>query len=778
MQTVKDQNRTVPERESVYGPATTAKTWGCRGCPILPRVFRKKLDTQKLDPALCDVLGGSFTYGQLDSEFIGCHYSEELRLSDLITFLRPPYYPHFHQHVRQLHNTIAVPAGVTLTWLKGLPLQTRTHNAVLKGLSNQGVEHILHRPITIGALMKFRGMGIASLIDLLCVMESTEGQQATEETLGPTAAEVFPHFDLVGVFQEADERGVEERLQSFSSTLEVMWSLALWAQSETEARTFGEAIESAMTQPKPLEEWQRFSEIKLGRFAQPLPHPYEILDGWATQLGDRERTILRERIARGRRRTLEDLACSLTITRERVRQLEHRLKQRLKRFLSEKEAKPIMWRVETVRAALHPVALQTTVKQLLRPPSNANDYHAVLLDLAGPCRLDGEWLISDKAKRTDPTPHILSQADEFGRLDLDFATKELSKWGLDSSLHIRWLNNQSHIRYFNGQLVRWGTSVSDRLAFALADLDRAATLEELRDHIQETTSSTTALNAIALDERIVKVDLNHYALAEWGLPVYSSVAYSIRNFLEEHGKPMPIQDVVEYMLRNFSATESTVRAYCAAPLFVMQDGLVRLRTTDFSYPDIADSLRRSSGIFRLGLGRVAILIRVDADILRGSGRALAQAGGMVLHVKVNDRLTFSSVHGESVTLTYPETSIVGPSIGSTRAIVERLSGKANDLLTLMLDRSDMSVKARLTRLEDHEPGWALVSRLTGVEAGSGMDGLAQALACQRGEVRAVLSARRDDTVIDALPPPTSSSRLEHALSELGNQIVQARAVST
>lgn len=171
---------------------------------------------------------------------------------------------------------------------------------------------------------------------------------------------------------------------------------------------------------------------------------------------------------------------------------------------------------------------------------------------------------------------------------------------------------------------------------------------------------------------------------------------------------------------------------------------------------------------------MALMRRVDADMLRGSGRTLPHAAGDILKVEVNREIALMSAEGDRVVLTYPETSIVGPSIGSVRALVERLSAKVGDFITLVMDRSDMSVVARLTQIDKSDPSWGLVSRLTGIDAHSGMDGLAQALHCDRSEVRSVLRSRGDEVVLDALPAQSTSSNLALALAELGDQISQSR----
>ena len=133
------------------------------------------------------------------------------------------------------------------------------------------------------------------------------------------------------------------------------------------------------------------------------------------------------------------------------------------------------------------------------------------------------------------------------------------------------------------------------------------------------------------------------------------------------------------------------------------------------------------------------------------GQTTTHAAGAILGVRVNGKLTFTDEHGHAVTITFPESSIVGPYIGSIRQIAEHLSAQVGDLLTLILDKSAMSVAAHLTDPANYEPGWELVGRLTGIAAPSSMEDIASALRCDQKGVRSLLRSRGDVEVLRALP---------------------------
>ena len=172
--------------------------------------------------------------------------------------------------------------------------------------------------------------------------------------------------------------------------------------------------------------------------------------------------------------------------------------------------------------------------------------------------------------------------------------------------------------------------------------------------------------------------------------------------------------------------------------------------------------------------RLARLLKVNFDILRGSGTTLTNAAGALLGVEVNAHLSFNNQHGDRVDITFPETSLMGPTFGSIRRIAERLSAKEGQYLTLIIDRSNMTVTGQLTDLSNQSPGWDVVGSLTGINAPVDLDDLAQALRCNAGEVRSVLSARGDDDVLAFLPKSESSAGLDDALAALEDHVEQVR----
>ena len=534
--------------------------------------------------------------------------------------------------------------------------------------------------------------------------------------------------------------------------------------AETDATTIGEAISYVVNGAVHVEEWRDYTRLELRQFSIQPRHPYDIIDDWVDELPPRERRIFKFRIADiDGGLTLQELADEFGITRERVRQLGSRLQRKFSDFVETPEGLPVRWRLQSLRSRIGVAIPESRLDSLLTAKSGDAHYGSLLLRFAGPYERDSGWCVLTSEVESDPNFAIKDTADEFGRIDRAHASALLARWGLGSSLHEGWLTRDGSIRSINGQLVLWKGSISDRLTFALADIGKPATVETLMAHIREERTRNSAVNALSADPRIVRASRSKWALASWGLPVYLGIAQSIRHLLENNGKPMRVKDVVERMHADFGIVETSTRAYCNAAMFVTENGQMRIRRDDEPYSYDRHTSGDSTGVFRLGPNRVSLLIEVDPNVLRGSGRNLPSGVGRWLSVDVNDHMVFDGPEDTTVAITFPESSFLGPSLGSTRSLAEHAGARLGDYMTMIFDRSDMSVEARATPKDHFEPSWDLVARLSGIRLGSGLSGLAESLGCETEDVVEQLRLRKDRPILNAIPSVIAEAHLAASL---------------
>lgn len=747
----------TPARNSQSNsPQGPPAPWCSPPTPLLPRWYLVSHGEEMLPQEFTSAYPVAQRIRDLESFWE--HHDKPVR-ADLARSLR-----HMVQRLLPPKSLRVLPPSLDLDELDQLPLAIRTHNCVRRGLRRGSLTNG-----TVGELMQLPNFGIASLLDLMCVLEAAErhrldlrknhgatpiGDGNRASTTAPEAQEMDP-APVAAVRDETALSALVQNLRDFAS----------WAVAETDARTFGQAVDAKLTE---ADEWRSLSTFSLSDIVEPPPHPYVVLSKWAEGLDDREHSIFTNRIAQlhGPPHTLQSLAGPLGISRERVRQVEGRVVEQLGLFVDSAAGSPIRWRINTLRDRLSVAAPRGHVDPQLVPPADSDDYRSLLLELAGPYDESDGWLVLRSAQSSDPTDAIRDMTDEFGRIEMATASAALANWGLDSGLHNDWIARDRRLRLVNGQIVRWDGPIADKLAFALADLEVPAAAERLLAHIGESRAVTSAKNAMAVDERFVRANRTEWALASWGLLEYSGIASTIGQILEGSDQPMLVDELIDRLSSDFRINEGSARSYCDAAMFVLEDGRIRLRREHEKYQYQNSEVRDAPGVFALGDGVVGLLYEVDRDVIRGSGRQLSPAAGALLDLSVNERLRFDGPRGTSVTMTFPGTSFTGPSLGSTRGLAEAVNAKMGDMLTVILRRAEMTVSARATDLNEHDAGWALVARLTGISENSGMDGLAAALYCSRGEVRATLRARKDTAVLEALPERRLTPDLEEALAAL------------
>ena len=396
-----------------YAPPSTGVAWGNRGCPLVSRDVREHHKDVNLPEGLQGVFGVSLTVDQLDS-----HVFERLP-SDVVWHPPPLEFRDFLYGMPIQASHVAIPAGMPLTWIEELPITGRTRAAVQRAFREAGEDNYLRVPMLASQFLRVHSVGATALNELACVIESAE--------LGRTAETA-----TVEALQSVD------RLAAFNRHL---FQFARWAMAETDAQNLGEAIAMLVQTAPTNEAWKPVASIHLTDLAEPPSHPYEVLDEWLKQKNPRWQAIFLARLARkgDSVSTLEELGKRFGVTRERIRQIEARSRRSLARFIASDAALPLRWRAATLRRSLGVAAPLGVVEHLLRAPAGCNDYSGILLEIAGPYDRNHDWLTLRSKGSDDPTSRILARADEVGRIDREFATSQLTEWGLDASLHERWL---------------------------------------------------------------------------------------------------------------------------------------------------------------------------------------------------------------------------------------------------------------------------------------------------------------------------------------------------
>ena len=657
-----------------------------------------------------------------------------------------------------------LPPSVGLDELDRLPLAIRTRNclrrSLLQGSLGKG---------TVGELMRLPNFGIASLLDLMCVTEAAEAHYGSFDR-SPNSAATFG--------KEADETAAgggyhSTTIADGALTSDAVELIATAAREFRGAATVGDLLRLDLSDL--IAATKGDAEVDALPLDAGTPTVSEraikLLDTCLAQMSQTQQLVILKRVLPNVPVTLEVLGRSMGLSRERVRQLDKQVRAALEEAaggtlgLLELIASQRLGAVTTVQD------IDDVVGELLPQPDDEVRLDSPMVarrmlrfELDYECR-EGLCLSRAAADAANDLNDVARQlVDDEGLLDLDTVRAALAEqWHDRLDDLIRWIGWPR----VSGRIALRAT-VRARTKAALLKIGAPATKAELAT--ESGLTERQVAGALANIESVARADKLRWGLSEWIDDVYEGISAEIIQRIEEDGGSTRLNRVLDELPRKFGVSENSVRAYTSTPKFVLENGWIRLRREHEGYHYRRSEVRDVPGVFALDDGVVGLLYEVDRDVTRGSGRQLGPAAGALLDLSVNERLSFDGPHNTSVTVTFPGTSFRGPLLGSTRGLAEAVGAKMGDMLTVILRRAEMTVSAHATDLNEYDTGWALVTRLTGISEKAGMDGLAAALNCSRGEVRATLRARKDTAVLDALPKRRSTPDLLEALTALNAEM--------
>ena len=208
------------------------------------------------------------------------------------------------------------------------------------------------------------------------------------------------------------------------------------------------------------------------------------------------------------------------------------------------------------------------------------------------------------------------------------------------------------------------------------------------------------------DPRLVRVNRRDWALLEWGLEEYTSLADEIKQRIEANGGQVPLAPLVKELSQQFDVSPTSVRVFATAPMFVLERGNVRLREAHETYP-VSDDLSSVTSARRTDNDRIEYTIEVNSETLRGSGRIMPTALAGALGVVPGQPRAFAyrATDGRphKLNVTWVMTSATGPTIGSTRELAAVAGAVIGDQLRLEFDLKQGSVRPeRLTVETDRD----------------------------------------------------------------------------
>lgn len=346
--------------------------------------------------------------------------------------------------------------------------------------------------------------------------------------------------------------------------------------------------------------------------------------------------------------TLDEIGKEFNITRERVRQIEKALRNEITTLLDGEFH--LSERLAAMFEAEGPILRYATAARIIPElESTVEPEGLAILPLIGNLcsptfSVSDGWLatpsIDDAVKlvKTD----LPQAADEYGVVDLAPSASHANAEQRERETRnfTDWLAYSDVMLYKNHAIL--GRTQGDRAAAVLSVEQHPLTTEGIAERINAGNARSLA-NRLAVDERIMRVDIGTWALREWGLEEYSGIRQEIRERIERNGGSVRLDALAEELSSQFSISPNSVVTYASTLPFLSSHGVVTL--ADEARYDVPDANPYDvARMFRIP-GGWALRITVNAEHARGSGSILPLAIANILHMRFGDTVELDSPLG-------------------------------------------------------------------------------------------------------------------------------------
>lgn len=505
---------------------------------------------------------------------------------------------------------------------------------------------------------------------------------------------------------EEKPRGATE---SFS--LDDLETVVEWARFSAGASTW-HGVEGALSRPAPRDVTDAMKRLRGTQLAAAGDQmPLDRLSEWQQGLDPRESDILTHRLLKlgPGRKTLDELGQLHDVTRERIRQLESRLVKRFREQLGQPRFRAVRWAVFQLESGLGAFAPETEVP--LDGDSGDAGAFRLLLHVSGYVH-DADLAAIRRSDLRLPSADAIPLIDNGPIIDESALERLLIEDGV-AAQHLPFaIGHIAGIRRLEGSLVLWPRNIAQKGVAVLVLRGRPMTPEEIADVIDEGFNRRGFRDRFFNEPRVMRSSRHHVALRTWELPEYGGVVPAMIERLSDG--PAVLSELAQELATAFGISPNSVMMYSAAPIFRTRKGAIEMRPANGPFVP-TNAPARVAGLYRHDTDRLAWHVRVDRDVLRGSGRAVPDEIGVFLAGAPPLSLKLKHA-GKDIPFGWPETSHVGPSIGSIRELALSAGSQEGDLLRLVFDRADHSIEAHLVDTSTEGDPTEVIARLTGLGA--------------------------------------------------------------
>ena len=559
-------------------------------------------------------------------------------------------------------------------------------------------------------------------------------------------------------------------------------TLGAWAAGEQHLDNLEEVLPMAQGDwpPELCQLWEQIRVWDAPALGGELVKQYSVpalVSRYIDELDDRMIDILVARIfACDKADTLEMLGVRHGLTRERVRQLERKIIKKLEFIFRSEKYFPVTRRAAKLREKLG-IAVPTThvgVKEMLnwviadfKRDDSQTLLQGLFMWLAGPYKERQGWLLINHNIIEKSRKKLLAQETDRALIPTMNVNQVLSELEIQETHHDLWIEHLKIFLRVPEGLLNFTGNVLDKAERLLRYYNRPMSIEELAEIIGS-SSIRSFLQRIMNSPRFWRINLqNQFVLAgTTGYDEYTGITDEIIQELEACGGSATVEHLVKKISKTYGVQPSSVIAYLNTSLFVRTDsGTVHVSQEENVIIDT--DISQTANCYQINR-QWAWRVKVDHQLLRGSGRLCPNAFAQELGCTLGDKIELDSAHG-FVTVSWPRTSTTGAAIGSIRRALQELNAEDGDYVFIIAEDNSVGFQVlHKKKLEGDENCLTKLARLVGVrEIEDSDEGVLRSVAAAVGidksndaaiehRVRDFLLSRGEDDLADLIKPPRLS----------------------